>query len=138
MATPPDEPVRVLHHLTLHSLFLTEGPNAWGGTIEVAPLIPDSPETITHWTVGDQITGPIHWGNVRAAPFDWRLQVMDLHTATMDLSAVLEHIDRYCQQVGHNPIVDEIQAIMRGERPTAEDLAETMNEIQRKHSDQPD
>lgn len=65
-------------------------------------------------------------------PFDWRLQVMDLHTAAMDLSAVLERIDRYCRQVGPNPIVDEIQAIMRGERPTTEDLAEAMNDMERR------
>jgi hypothetical protein len=67
---------------------------------------------------------------VNPQPFDWRLQAMEIHTAAMDLSAVLERIDRFCQQVGPNPVVDEIQAIMRGERPTDATLAEAMNDIQ--------
>lgn len=64
-------------------------------------------------------------------PFDWRLQAMEIHTAAMDLSAVLEQIDRYCQQVGPNPVVDEIQAIMRGERPTVETVSGIADNMKR-------
>lgn len=70
-----------------------------------------------------------------AKPQNWRLQVMEIHTAAMDLSAVLEQIDRYCQQVGPNPVVDEIQAIMRGERPTAATVAGTADEMKRRRRD---